>query len=72
MSFDSFIEELERSGWPDATCLTAQIAITIFTAINIRKNFNRFPIKQLSPVCTLAALASFLLINIISVIGRQI
>ncbi len=72
MSFDSFLESLERSGWPEATCLIAQIALTLFTVFNIRKNYNRFPIKQLSPICTLAALAAFLLINILSVIGRQI
>lgn len=48
------------------------MALTLFIVLNIRKNYNRFPIKQLSPMCTLAALGAFLTINMLSVIGRQI
>ena len=72
MSFNDFLTSLQTSGWPDAACLFAQIILSAFVILNIRKHHKKFPIKQLSPVCTIAALLSFLLINILSVIGREI
>jgi hypothetical protein len=50
----------------------AQIALSAFVFRNIQRHRNRFPIKQLSPICTLAALAVFLIINLLSVLARQI
>jgi hypothetical protein len=70
MSFEDFLANLETSGWIEGSCLLAQIFLTAFITINLRKNANKFPIKQLSPICTMAALASFLLINIITVVAR--
>jgi hypothetical protein len=50
----------------------AQLSLSFFVFRNIRRHCRRFPIKQLSPICTLAALGAFLVINILSVIARQI
>jgi hypothetical protein len=50
----------------------AQICLSGFVFANIRRNARRFPIKQLSPVCTLFALGTFLMINILSVLAREI
>lgn len=71
-SFDDFLKDLERSGLPDFLCLLAQILITLQIILNLRQNFHRFPIRQLSPASTIAALLSFGLVNVISVIARYV
>jgi hypothetical protein len=53
-------------------CLGAQVALSGFVFANIRRHCRRFPIKQLSPVCTLFALSAFLAINLLSVAAREV
>jgi len=53
-------------------CLGAQVVLTIIIYRNIKLHWDEFPIKQLSPLCTLIALLSFLVLNLFSVIGRII
>ena len=39
---------------------------------NLRRHWDLFPIKQLSPLCTLVAALSFVLLNIVSIIARAL
>lgn len=72
MSFEDFLANLETSGAPEITCIFAQTALSIVIIYNIRTNSHRFPIRQLSPLCTIAALFSFQFVNIISAIARYL
>jgi hypothetical protein len=71
-SFNSFLNDLEQSLAPEILCLVVQTVISISIVINILGNWHRFPIKQLGPTCTLSALFSFIVINILSFIARFI
>ena len=54
----------------EATTLIAQALVTIAVIYNLDKHWKLFPIRQLSPLCTLVALISFFLLNLIGVIAR--
>lgn len=56
----------------DLLCIIARLLLSLLVVLNIRANYNSFPIKQLSPLCTLSALLCFVLTNLISFTGRLI
>lgn len=66
------LKDLEKSSAPEAVCLSAQVLVTVVVMMNLRRHWNLFPIKQLSPLCTLIACLSFFVLNLISLIGRSI
>lgn len=51
-------------------CLGTQTLLTIIIIRNLKIHWEDFPIKQLSPLCTLTALLAFLVLNLLSVLGR--
>lgn len=67
-----FLRDLEMSVAPGALCLVAQGIVTVVVVYNLRKHWDLFPIKQLSPLCTLVAALSFFLLNVLSVIGNSV
>lgn len=70
--FSTFLHDLETSAVPGALCLVAQGMVTVVVVHNLRKHWSLFPIKQLSPLCTLVAGLSFFLLNVLSFIGKSI
>ena len=66
------MKQFEASYATEAASLIAQAIVTVAVIYNLNKHWQLFPIKQLSPLCTLIALLSFFLLNIISVIARVI
>ena len=71
-TFQTFLNDLEQSLVPDILCLVAQTIISIAIVVNILNHWHIFPIKQLGPTCTISAVISFLLVNILSFIARLI
>ena len=64
------LKNFENSYAAETTCLIAQAIVTVAVIYNLERHWRKFPIKQLSPLCTLVALISFFLLNVISVFGR--
>ncbi len=68
----SILTNFEKNLSSDIICLVAHTLLTIIIVHNLKLRWNEFPIKQLSPLCTLLAALSFLLLNVLAFVGRLI
>lgn len=66
------MEDIANGYAPEIICLISQIIATTYTLIRLRDNQFEFPVKQLSPIITAAALMCFILANLVSFIARII
>lgn len=71
-SFQNFISSTETNYAPEIVCLITQAVLSLHTALNLKINWNNFPVKQLSPILSLIALLCFFLLNCISLTAKII
>lgn len=69
---DEFLKGLSQSFIPEIVCLVTQASLTLITIIRLRDNQDDFPIKQLGPKTSMTIVISFLLSNLLCLVGRII